>query len=155
VPSPQDDHVLASAGVARGSHVSITVEDLDATVAWWTEVFGYQVIMSRDLGGPEFEAVTGVEGATSRMVRGVVAPGFILQFFSHSWRAAEPVHALLSFEVRDARCAHEALTAAGVRCQSEPVEFDNSLAFTAADLNGIPLELIEWKPDAEPYTPRA
>jgi hypothetical protein len=34
------------------------------------------------------------------------------------------------------------------------VEFGNSIAFTAADPNGIPIELIQWKPDAEPYTPR-
>ena len=48
----------------------------------------------------------------------------------------------------------ERLTAAGVTCTSEPVEFDNSWAFTASDPNGLPIELIQWKPAAEPYTPR-
>jgi catechol 2,3-dioxygenase-like lactoylglutathione lyase family enzyme len=149
-----EPHVLAGAGLARGSHVSVTVADLDATVEWWVRVFGYQIIMQRDLAGPEFEEVCGVPGATSRMVRGLVAPGTVVQFFSHSWREAGPVNALLSFEVRDAERAHAELTAAGVDCQSGPVHFDNSIAFTAADPNGIPLELIQWLPDAEPYTPR-
>jgi hypothetical protein len=110
--------------------------------------------MQRDLSGPEFEAVTGTPGATSRMVRGVVAPGMVLQFFSHDWRRPAPVGALLSFEVRDVWRAHADLTAAGVQCHSEPVAFDNSTAFTAVDPHGIALELIQWAPSAEPYTAR-
>jgi catechol 2,3-dioxygenase-like lactoylglutathione lyase family enzyme len=149
-----DRHVLAPAGVARCSHVSITVADIEQTVAWWTRVFGYQIIMRRDLAGPAFEEVTGVEGAFSRMVRGLVAPGMVVQFFEHNWREPEAVQALLSFEVGDARAAYEQLRSIGVGCRSEPVEFENSFAFTTADPNGIPLELIQWKPDADPYTPR-
>jgi catechol 2,3-dioxygenase-like lactoylglutathione lyase family enzyme len=147
-------HVLAAAGVARCSHVSITVADVDDTVAWWVRVFGYQIIMQRDLAGPAFEEVSGVKGAISRMVRGLVGPGMVLQFFEHNWREPEPVQALVSFEVRDARAAYGQLRSIGVECRSEPVEFENSFAFTTADPNGIPLELIQWKPDAEPYTPR-
>lgn len=148
------DHTLHDAGLARVSHISVQVADLDATERWWTEHFGYQPIMRRDLGGPEFEAVTGIAGATSRMLRGVVAPGAVLQFFEHSWREVNAPAALISFEVRDAAEAHRRLSAAGVPCQSEPVEFDNSWAFTAADPNGLAIELIQWKPAAEPYTAR-
>ena len=149
-----DDHALATAGVARLSHVSVTVEDVDAAVDWWTRIFGFQEVMRLDLSGPEFDAVTGTPGARSRMVRGVAAPGMILQFFSHDWREPAPIGALLSFEVRDVWRAHAELTAAGVVCQSEPVAFDNSTAFTAVDPNGIALELIQWAPSAEPYTSR-
>ena len=145
---------LQPAGPARVSHVSVSVADLDATEAWWTAHFGFQPIMRRDIGGPEFEAVTGVQGAESRMVRGLVAPGAVLQLFWHNWRPPETPNVLLSFEVRDAAVAHEALAAAGVACQSPPVEFDNSWAFTAADPNGFPIEIIQWKADAEPYTAR-
>jgi catechol 2,3-dioxygenase-like lactoylglutathione lyase family enzyme len=145
---------LQSAGLARLSHVSVSVPDLDATVQWWTTHFGYQPMMRLDLSGPEFEAVTGVEGAVSRAVRGVVAPGTILQLFWHNWRPAETPNVLLSFEVRDAALAYAALTAGRVVCQSPPVEFENSWAFTAADLNGLPIEIIQWKPHVEPYTLR-
>lgn len=148
-------HTLYEAGLARVSHISVQVADLDATEAWWTEHFGFQPIMRRDLGGAEFEAVTGVPGATSRMLRGIVAPNAVLQFFEHSWREFSAAFgALISFEVRDAATAYQRLVAAGVSCQSEPVEFDNSWAFTAADPNGLPIEVIQWKPAAEPYTAR-
>jgi catechol 2,3-dioxygenase-like lactoylglutathione lyase family enzyme len=146
-------HTLYTAGLARSSHLSVQVADLDLTERWWTEHFGYQPIMRRDLGGAEFEAVTGVPGATSRMLRGLAA-GTVLQFFEHNWREFTTPTVLVSFEVRDAAEAHARLTSAGVPCQSAPVEFDNSWAFTAADPNGLPIELIQWKPAAEPYTPR-
>ena len=148
-------HTLHDAGLARVSHLSVQVADLDATEHWWTTHFGYQPIMRKDLAGPEFEAVTGVAGATSRMLRGVVAPGSVLQFFEHSWREVTAPNVLVSFEVRDAAEAHERLVAAGVACQSPPVAFDNSWAFTASDPNGLPIELIQWKPAAEPYTARS
>ena len=148
------NHTLQEAGLARVSHVSVQVADLDATERWWTEHFGFQPIIRRDLGGPEFEAVTQVPGATSRMLRGMVAPNAVLQFFEHSWREFTAPGALISFEVRDAAAAHARLLAAGVACASEPVEFDNSWAFTASDPNGLPIELIQWKPAAEPYTAR-
>lgn len=149
------DHVLAAAGLARGSHVSVQVRDLDRSLDWYTRVFGFQVILRRDLQGPEFEAVAGgVAGARSRMVRGLVAPGTVLQLFEHNWRAFTPPNVLLSFEVRDAHAAHRALTAAGVALTSTPVEFDNSYAFTGADPDGLPFEIIQWKPDSEPYTAR-
>jgi catechol 2,3-dioxygenase-like lactoylglutathione lyase family enzyme len=148
------NHTLYEAGLARVSHISVQVADLDATERWWTEHFGFQPIIRRDLGGPDFEAVTQVPGATSRMLRGMVAPNAVLQFFEHSWRDMTPPGALVSFEVRDAAQAHRRLVAAGVGCLSEPVEFDNSWAFTAADPNGLAIELIQWKPAAEPYTAR-
>ena len=88
------------------------------------------------------------------MLRGMVAPNAVLQFFEHSWREMVAPGALVSFEVRDAAQAHRRLVAAGVACLSEPVEFDNSWAFQASDPNGLPIELIQWKPAAEPYTPR-
>ncbi len=145
-------YTLQDAGLARTSHLSIQVADLDATEAWWTGHFGYQPIMRKDLAGPDFDAVTGVAGARSRMLRGLVGPGTVLQFFQHSWRDLAPLSVLVSFEVRDAAAAYAGLSAAGVVCQSPPVEFDNSLAFMAADLNGLPIELIQWKPAAAPYT---
>jgi catechol 2,3-dioxygenase-like lactoylglutathione lyase family enzyme len=146
-------HSLYDAGLARVSHLSVQVRDLDLTERWWAELFGFQPIMRRDLGGPEFDAVTGAPGATSRMLRGLVA-GTVLQFFQHSWREEVAPNVLISFEVRNVAQAYETLIAAGVTCQSAPVEFDNSWAFTAADPNGLPIELIQWKPASDPYAAR-
>ena len=58
---------------------------------------------------------------------------------------------LMSFEVRDAHAAYEALRSEGVPCQSEPVEFPNCVAFVTADPDGHPIEIIRWKGNEEPY----
>ncbi len=149
---PGDVYALAAAGLARRSHVSLQVADLDRALAFYREVFGMQTVMERDLAGPEFEAVTATPGARSKLVRGLVAGNAVVQLFWHSWREPAAEHrTLMSFEVRDAHAAHAALVARGVACQSEPVPFDNSLAFVIHDPDGHPIEIIEWLPDAAPY----
>ena len=135
--------------------MSLQVADLDRALAFYRDVFGLEIVLERDLSGPEFEAVTATPGARSKLVRGLVAGNAVVQLFWHSWRApAEEHRTLMSFEVRDARGAHEALVARGVPCQSEPVPFDNSLAFVIHDPDGHPIEIIEWLTGAAPYEPR-
>ena len=144
--------VLEPSGLARMSHISLEVADVERALDFYRGVFGMQIVMDRKLEGPEFEAVTATPGAHSRLVRGLIAGNAVVQVFWHSWR--EP-HAqkrtLMSFEVRDARAAHAALTTAGVESRSDPVEFDTSIAFVIQDPDGHPIEIIEWKPNASPY----
>jgi glyoxylase I family protein len=150
--SPPAEFALADAGLARLSHVSLQVQDLDRSLSFYQGVFGMQTVFERNLEGPEFEAVTATPGARSKLVRGLVAGNAVVQLFWHSWREpATEKRTLRAFEVRDARAAHAALSAAGVDCQSEPVPFDNSLAFVIYDPDGHPIEIIEWTADAAPY----
>lgn len=143
---------LASAGLARLSHVSLQVADLERAMAFYRGVFGMQVVFELRLEGPEFEAVTATPGARSHMIRGLIAGNAVVQLFWHSWRDPESDHrTLLSFEVRDAAEAHARLREAGVACQSDPVEFDSSYAFVIHDPDGHPIEIIQWKPIASPY----
>lgn len=143
---------LESAGLARLSHISLQVDDLDRSLAFYRDVFGMQVLFEMDLEGAEFEAVTGTQGARSKLIRGLVAGNSVVQLFWHSWRTPpEENRTLMSFEVRDARAAYEALVAAGVDCESEPVRFENSQAFVTADPDGHPIEIIQWTADAAPY----
>ena len=144
--------LLERTGLARMSHVSIEVVDLDRALSFYREVFGFQTVMDKKLAGVEFETIIGVPGAESRMIRGLVAGNSIVQLFWHSWREPQAEkRTLMSFEVRDASAAHDVLSRAGVPCQSEPVEFDNSYAFVIQDPDGHPIEIIQWKPDAAPY----
>ena len=146
---------LEEAGLARLSHVSLQVVDLDRALAFYRDVFGMQIVMERDLEGPEFEAVTGTPGAQSKMIRGLIAGNSVVQLFWHNWRTPQSEkRTLMSFEVRDAKAAHTLLVAAGVACQSEPVPFDNSSAFVVHDPDGHPIEIIQWTPDASPYRVR-
>lgn len=143
---------LADAGLARLSHVSLEVADLEAALAFYRDVFGMQIVFERKLEGPEFEAVTATPGARSHLVRGLVAGSAVVQLFWHSWRApAAEKRTLMSFEVRDIDRAHAVVTGRGVPTRSTPVEFDNSWAFVLEDPDGHPIELIQWKPDFQPY----
>lgn len=145
-------YTLESAGLARLSHVSLEVADLERALAFYQNTFGLQIVFEMTLEGAEFETVTGTPGARSKLIRGLVAGNSVVQLFWHSWR--EPLsetRTLLSFEVRDAFAAHESLTRDGVACQSEPVVFDNSTAFVLHDPDGHPIEVIQWTPEASPY----
>lgn len=134
------------------SHVSLEVADLERALDFYRTHFGFEIVLERELAGPDFEEVTGVEGARSRMLRGLVAGNAVVQLFWHSWRTPQAEkRTLMSFEVRDAAGAHATLSAGGVRCRSEPVAFDNSLAFVISDPDGHPIEIIQWQPHASPY----
>lgn len=128
------------------------VTDLERSLAFYRNVFGFQVIFDKRLEGAEFEQVTATPGAKSRMIRGLIAGNSVLQLFWHNWRdATEIKQTLLSFEVRDIDTAHARLAARGIDLQSAPVEFDNSWAFVMNDPDGHPFELIQWKPGSQPY----
>ncbi len=143
---------LEAAGLCRLSHVSLEVADLDRALAFYRDHFGFQIVMERNLAGADFDAVTGTTGASSKLIRGLVAGNSVVQLFWHSWREPQSEkRTLMSFEVRDADTAHAALVARGVEAQSEPVSFDNSRAFVIHDPDGHPIEIIEWTPDAAPY----
>jgi catechol 2,3-dioxygenase-like lactoylglutathione lyase family enzyme len=143
---------LEDAGLARLSHISLQVADLDRALTFYRDLFGMQIVMEKNLEGKEFEAVTATPGARSKMIRGLVAGNSVVQLFWHNWRdVQDEKRTLMSFEVRDAKAAHALLVAAGVPCQSEPVPFDNSQAFVIHDPDGHPIEIIEWTPDASPY----
>lgn len=143
---------LEQAGLCRQSHTSLEVADLDRSLAFYRDIFGMQIVMERKLEGPEFEAVTATPGARSRLIRGLVAGNAVVQLFWHSWRAPlAETRTLMSFEVRDARLAHQGLREVGIEPRSEPVEFDNSIAFVIEDPDGHPIEIIQWRPDAAPY----
>ena len=149
---PATSFTLETHGLARMSHVSLEVADLDRAHAFYRDHFGFDVVMQLELKGTDFETVTGVPGARAQLLRGLVASNSVIQLFWHSWR--EPTkekRTLMSFEVRDARGAHASLAALGVHCQSEPVEFDNSTAFVIQDPDGHPIEIIQWQPHASPY----
>lgn len=134
------------------SHVSIETQDLERSLAFYQRIFGFQVIFDREQSGAEFETIVGVPGARSRMIRGLIGGNAVVQLWWHSWREpSKDERTLMSFEVRDALVAYEALKSEGVPCQSEPVDFPNCTAFVIADPDGHPMEIIRWKGGEEPY----
>ena len=144
--------LLSSAGLCRMSHVSLEVADLERALDFYRATFGMQTVLERELAGPDFEAVTATPGARSQLVRGLIAGNAVVQLFCHNWREPNAQkRTLMSFEVRDSRAAYALLSGQNVTCHSEPVDFDNSVAFVIEDPDGHPIEIIQWKPDAQPY----
>ena len=100
-----------------------------------------------------------IQNASNGRIYVKLAPGgqlgagsAIVQLFWHGWRDPLPdKRTLISFEARDARAAHAGLVSLGIECQSDPVEFEDCLAFVLHDPDGNPIEIIQWKPSAEPY----
>jgi catechol 2,3-dioxygenase-like lactoylglutathione lyase family enzyme len=143
---------LEETGLTRMSHISLQVSDMPRALAFYQDILGLQIVLERDLEGPEFEAVTATPGARSKLIRGLIAGNSVVQLFWHNWREPQlEKRTLMSFEVRDAYAAHRRLVEAEVPCQSEPVAFDNSHAFVISDPDGHPIEIIQWTPDAAPY----
>lgn len=50
--------LLEEAGLARLSHISLEVADLDRALDFYREIFGMQTVLDLTLEGPDFEAVT-------------------------------------------------------------------------------------------------
>jgi len=53
------EYTLEAAGLSRLSHISLQVADLEGALDFYTRFFGMQMVLERNLEGPEFEAVTG------------------------------------------------------------------------------------------------
>ncbi|MFX4801963.1 VOC family protein, partial [Acinetobacter baumannii] len=64
---------MAIPGLKGVSHVSINVSDMDRSRAWYRDVLGWEELFDEHMGGPDFEAITGVKGAEGRACGGRVA----------------------------------------------------------------------------------
>ena len=52
------------------SHVSIAVSDMDRSIAFYRDVFGWEQIFDERMEGEAFEALTGVAGAAGQACGG-------------------------------------------------------------------------------------
>lgn len=130
------------------SHVFMHVSDIDRTVRFYTEVFGFEQLFDETLEGPEFEAVVGVPGAVCRSVGGRVGD-LRLEFVDASWLAKTPVSeglglAGMSFQVSDALEAQRRCESLGVKTSGPPHETFGSRIFFLEDPDGQRLEMVEY-----------
>ena len=93
------------------SHVGMKVSDIDRSVAFYQEVFGWTQLFDLRLGGSEFEAAVGVRDASGRATGGRIGD-LRLEFATMSWWNFTPAEGLgiskLSFEVTSvADACHE------------------------------------------------
>jgi methylmalonyl-CoA/ethylmalonyl-CoA epimerase len=129
------------------NHVGISVPDLDASIAWYHRMLGFDLVrkMTKD--------------ADPKMVFALIRRGnFNLELFQVDKSRAMPayrfdptadlyVHGIkhLAFEVKDAVAASNELKAKGAKILLGPVVGPRTTYVFIADNSGIPFELIQFK----------
>jgi glyoxylase I family protein len=144
---------MAELALRDFSHITVRVSDLERALAFYRDGLGLRPIFDVSLDGPGLEAVTGVAGATGRMV-GLLAPGrgklcIELLGFEHPRSERAPQgrytgYANISLSVDDLDAAYAACIARGLRPLQKPVEVGGVRMFFLADPDGTPIELIQF-----------
>ena len=146
------------------SHVCIGVSDIDASLRFYRDVLGMDVVFDVALDGPNLAAVTGREGETGRMIGGLIGGAMVeLLALGEVPRYAEGPHigyTNISLRVADVDAAYAQLqTFEGVRCLP-PVDIGGVRMAFVHDPDDTPIELVElpggaattdqlWRPAAD------
>ena len=132
------------------SHVSIAVSDMDRSIAFYRDVFGWRQLFDEHMEGESFEAITRVKGAAGRACGGRIG-NLRVELMSFNYIPATPPAVglglrVLSMEVEDAAAAYAALVARGVRVAGAPVEVHGTRMFFVIDPDGQGIEMCEYVP---------
>jgi catechol 2,3-dioxygenase-like lactoylglutathione lyase family enzyme len=143
-------------------HSSFTVSDLDASLAFYRDRLGLEVVMEQYSDHPYISQLVGFEDAKLR-VAFVRVPGdrYLLELIEYvnprGGGSPPPVNSVggthLCFYVADLEAAHRSLVEAGVQFVSEPVDIRAGVNSGARgvylrDPDGITLELHQRAPAA-------
>jgi glyoxylase I family protein len=111
-------------------HVAVSTHDLDRLVAFYTELFGFEVVMStswRDR--PVIDSIVGLEGSAARqaMLKSGNAYIEVFEYESHDGpggpderTAADKGYTHFCIDVQDIDAEYERLSAAGMRFHCPP-----------------------------------
>ena len=152
---------VASRAVAGAA---LTVSDIDRSVRFYEDVLTFSAVSDRVVGGPAWEALTGVKGARIRMVDLVLGEEHLrlMQFLDTPGRPAptdmqsnDRWFQHVAIIVRDMDSAYARLDSAGVRRvspspQTLPATIPAAAgirAFYFLDPDGHPLEILAFPPD--------
>ena len=138
----------AAAHINGVSHVSINVSDMDRSIEFYRDMFGWEQLFDEHMEGPGFEAITSVPGATGRACGGRIRDVRVeLMCFNFTPRE-RPGRGLglrvLSLEVDNANRAYTDLQAAGATLASPPVEVHGTRMFFVIDPDGQGIEIVEY-----------
>lgn len=137
-------------------HTSLTVSDLDRSVAFYRDLLGLEVVMEQEKEGGYLAAITGYPDARVRMAHLEAPDGHRLELFQYLAPAGgkadvEPRNVgapHVCFLVDDIQAAYERLREAGVEAVSPPVEVDTgancgAFGLYLRDPDGITMELFQ------------
>jgi catechol 2,3-dioxygenase-like lactoylglutathione lyase family enzyme len=129
------------------SHVSIYVSDMDRSLRFYRDVFGFEVIFDDPIEGAGLSKMAGAE-TQGRAVGGRIGDLRVeLLQLSHVPNKMRPPGlglAVLSLHVPNADAAYRAVRALGYRCRSEPTDVIGTRMFFALDPDGQGIEMVEY-----------
>lgn len=136
----------------RFGQTSFTVSDLDRSVAFYRDLFGFTVQRVAESRGDEVAEMTGIPGSHLRLAM-LEHSGHLLeliQYMAPTGSATAPRRndvgaAHIAFYVDDAAALYERLRAKGVRFVTPPKDRGAVKACYLLDPDGITLEVIERK----------
>jgi catechol 2,3-dioxygenase-like lactoylglutathione lyase family enzyme len=138
--------------VARLNHVGITVTDLDASLAFYCDVVGFEVALRTRTAGEWFDTLTRNEGADIEIAMLRLAD-FTLQLVQYhaSGGATLPLahhnvgNPHLCIEVDDVDARHEQISVSGEHDPTPIVDIMGTgiRSFYVHDPDGVPVELLQ------------
>jgi len=137
-------------------HTGVTVSDIDASLRFYSDVFGFEVTEKRRLKGEFFETLTGVAGAELDVAY-VEAPGHRIELLQYhipgerhasKLRPCDPGFVHLAFEVADIDAVVAAIRAGGFEAVSPPLRAETGLrkgwrAVYTRDPDGNVIEFLQ------------
>lgn len=137
------------------NHVGISVRDLDRSIAFYTELFGMELMSEPfPFGGAKFEQVMALPGAKGRMAF-VAKGGLALELFEFASPTPAPkdpgypvsTHGIshFGFNVADIAAEYDRLAAAGVTFHCPVLQFEGAgvKATYGRDPDGNVFELLQ------------
>ena len=135
--------------VTRFDHVSLHVRDMDASLRFYRDVLGMEVIFEEEIAGANLDAVMKRAGTAGRMV-GLGVPGGngMIELISGVRTVNDDPGTLdsliFSLRVDDAEKAHAALREAGIEPLQPVQQFGDTVKlFFLRDPDGRRIELLE------------
>jgi catechol 2,3-dioxygenase-like lactoylglutathione lyase family enzyme len=140
--------------VTHLNHVGITVTDLDASLAFYCEIVGFELSLRTRVGGEWFDTLTRNEGAdieiamlrlgdfTLQLVQYRASGGIALPLAHHN--IGNP-H--LSIEIEDVEARHREISASGLHGPTPVVDIMGTgiRSFYVHDPDGVPVELLQMR----------
>ena len=150
--------------VQNFSHICIGVSDIEASVVFYTEVLGMDVVFDVELDGAGLESVTGGAAQQGRMVGGLIGAAMV-ELLSLGAVPDVPSgphlgYTNMSFRVDDLDATYDIVRRHHPDVRAEPpVDIGGVRMFFVYDPDGTPIELLElpggasttvqlWRPDA-------
>ncbi len=130
--------------------MSIAVSNMERSIAFYREVFGWQQLFDEHMEGDAFEVLTGVAGAAGQACGGRIG-SLRVELMHFNFMPDVPATPglglrVLSMEVVDAHAAHAELVARGVPVSGPPVEVFGVHMFFVIDPDGQGIEMCEYVP---------